>query len=65
MGFIPNFIGCPRKDFTQVKYIKSNSSMIPVKDDEIKEIWRVYFEKLLNEKQKGKSSGRDNMIAIM
>ena len=30
-----------------------------MKDDEIKERWRVYFEKLLNEKQEEESSGRD------
>ena len=39
------------RDFTQVKCIKSDDSRILVKDDKIKKRWRVYFEKLLNEKQ--------------
>ena len=46
------------RDFTQVKCIKSEDSRILVKDDEIKERQRVYFEKLLNEKPE-ENSGRD------
>ena len=30
-----------------------------MKDDEIKKRWRVYFETLLNEKQKTERRGRD------
>ena len=52
-------------DFTQVKYIKSDDTRKLVKDDEIKERRRVYFEKLLNEKKEGKSSGKTNMKTIM
>ena len=39
--------------FNQVKCSKSEDSKILVKDEEIKEIWKNYFEKLLNEKYGG------------
>ena len=37
------------RDFNQVKCIKSKDSKVLVKDEEIKERWKNYFEKLLNE----------------
>ena len=37
------------KDFNQVKCIKSEDSKVLVRDEEIKERWNNYFEKLLNE----------------
>ena len=38
------------KQETLLKCIKSENSKILVKEDEIKERWILYFEKLLNEK---------------
>ena len=37
------------RDFNQVKCIKSEDSKVLVRDEEIKERWKKYFEKLLNE----------------
>jgi hypothetical protein len=36
-------------DFNQVKCIKDMAHMILMKDDEIKNGWRKYFDKLFNE----------------
>jgi hypothetical protein len=37
------------KDFNQVKYIKDEADRLLVKDDEIKNIWREYLDKLFND----------------
>jgi hypothetical protein len=37
------------RDFNQVKFIKNETDMFLVKDDEIKNRWRKYFDKLFNE----------------
>ena len=37
------------RDFNHVKCIKSEDSKVLVKDEETKERWKNYFEKLLNE----------------
>ena len=47
------------RDFNQVKCIKSEDSKILVKDKEIKERWKNYFEKLLNEEHKGMPIGEE------
>jgi hypothetical protein len=36
------------RDFNQVKYIKDENNKLLVKDDEIKNRWREYFDKLFN-----------------
>jgi hypothetical protein len=41
------------RDFSQVKCIKGSDSEVLVKDEEIKDRWKMYFEKLLNEKHEG------------
>ena len=41
------------RDFNQVKCIKSEDSKVFVRDEGIKERWKNYFEKLLNEEQGG------------
>ena len=46
------------RDFNQVKCIKSEDSKLLAIDEEIKERWKNYFEKLLNEKHKGTSIGK-------
>ena len=38
------------RDFSQVKCIKNEDLSVLVKDEEIKDRWKTYFEKLLNEK---------------
>jgi hypothetical protein len=37
------------RDFNQVKYIKDDTGRLLVMDDEIKNRWREYFDKLFNE----------------
>jgi hypothetical protein len=37
------------KDFNQVKYIKDEADRLLVNDDEIKNIWREYLDKLFND----------------
>jgi hypothetical protein len=37
------------RDFNQVKYIKDEVDKLLVKDDEIKNRWREYFDKLFND----------------
>jgi hypothetical protein len=37
------------RDFNQVKYIKDDADRPLMKDDEIKNKWRWYFDKLFNE----------------
>jgi hypothetical protein len=41
------------KDFSQVKCIKGSDSKVLMKDEKIKDRWKMYFEKLLNEKYEG------------
>ncbi|GMP25038.1 hypothetical protein CsSME_00002089 [Camellia sinensis var. sinensis] len=50
------------RDFNQVKCIKSEDSKVLVKDDEIKERWKNYFEKLLNEEH-GSTTIREEIIS--
>jgi uncharacterized protein YjhX (UPF0386 family) len=40
------------RDFNQVKYIKDEVDKLLVKDDEIKNRWREYFDKLFNGSEK-------------
>ncbi|CAL5400242.1 unnamed protein product [Camellia sinensis] len=47
------------RDFNQVKCIKSEDSKVLVKDDEIKERWKNYFEKLLNEEHGSTTIGEE------
>ena len=45
------------RDFHQVKCIKDEADRLLVKDGEIKNIWREYFDKLFNdESEKSRSS---------
>ncbi|XP_047029963.1 uncharacterized protein LOC124637497 [Helicoverpa zea] len=37
------------RDITHIKCMKDESGKVLCKDEEIKEIWKVYFEKLMNE----------------
>jgi hypothetical protein len=37
------------REFNQVKFIKDKTDRLLVKDDEIKNRWRKYFDKLFNE----------------
>jgi hypothetical protein len=37
------------RDFNQVKYIKDEADRLLVKDDEIKNRWREYFDKIFND----------------
>jgi molecular chaperone GrpE (heat shock protein) len=37
------------RDFNQVKYIKNEADRLLVKDEEIKNRWREYFDKLFND----------------
>ena len=41
------------RDVSQVKCIKGSDSVVLVKDEEIRDRWKSYFEKLLNEKHEG------------
>ena len=45
-------------DINIYQCIKSEDSRILAKDDEIKERWRLYFDKLLNKKQKEENNSR-------
>jgi hypothetical protein len=40
------------RDFNQVKYIKDEADRLLVKDEEIKNRWREYFDKLFNDESK-------------
>ena len=41
------------RDFNHIKCIKNEDSRMLVQEEEIKERWRSYFEKLLNENHTG------------
>ena len=43
------------RDFNHIKYIKNEDSRVLVQEEEIKERWRSYFEKPLNENHMGKT----------
>ncbi|GMP66791.1 hypothetical protein CsSME_00027000 [Camellia sinensis var. sinensis] len=47
------------RDFNQVKCIKGEDSKVLVNDEEIKERWNNYFEKLLYEEYGGRSKGEE------
>ena len=44
------------RDFNHIKCIKNKDSRVLVQEEEIKERWRSYFEKLLNENHTGTQS---------
>jgi hypothetical protein len=41
------------RDINQIKCIKDGTDRLPVKDEEIKNIWREYFDKLFNGENEG------------
>ena len=41
------------RDFNHIKCIKNEDSRVLVQEEKIKEMWRSYFEKLLNENHTG------------
>ena len=45
------------KDFTQIKQIKDGDGCVLSDEKEIKERWKAYFEKLLNEENERKVFG--------
>ena len=56
MVFYPIGYGTERKnnrDFNHIKCIKNEDSRVLVQEEEIKERWRSYFEKLLNKNHTG------------
>jgi hypothetical protein len=50
------------KDFNQVKCIKDEADRLLVKDEEIKNRWREYFDKLFNDERKKTAIELDNSI---
>jgi L-rhamnose mutarotase len=48
------------KNFNQVKCIKDEADMLLVKNDEIKNRWREYFDKLFNEESEKTATELDN-----
>jgi hypothetical protein len=50
------------RDFTQIKCIKNETNRLLVKDDEIKNIWREYFDKLFNEESEKTTSELDDLF---
>ena len=46
------------RDFNHIKCIKNEDSRVLVQEEEIKERWRSYFEKLLNENHNGEHNLR-------
>ncbi|KAI8572618.1 hypothetical protein RHMOL_Rhmol01G0213300 [Rhododendron molle] len=47
------------RDISQVKCIKGIDSVVLVKDEAIRDRWKSYFEKLLNEKHEGDFGGEE------
>ncbi|KAI8564244.1 hypothetical protein RHMOL_Rhmol03G0166800 [Rhododendron molle] len=47
------------RDVSQVKCIKDSDSVVLVKDEAIRDRWKSYFEKLLNEKHEGGFDGEE------
>ncbi|XP_047543178.1 uncharacterized protein LOC125075508 [Vanessa atalanta] len=39
----------PSRDVTHIKYMKDEAGKVLCRDEEIKERWKIYFEKLMNE----------------
>ena len=52
------------RDFDYVKCIKSNDQNVLVKDNDIKEMWREYFSKLLNEDNVGDIRTRYDTLLV-
>jgi hypothetical protein len=50
------------RDFNQVKCIKDEADRILVKDDEIKNRWREYFDKLFNDESEKTATELDDSI---
>jgi hypothetical protein len=50
------------KDFNQVKCIKDESDRLLVKDEEIKNRWREYFDKLFNDESEKTAIELDDSI---
>jgi hypothetical protein len=52
------------KDFNQVKRIKNETDRLLVKDDEIKNRWREYFDKLFNDESEKTAIELDDSVDI-
>jgi hypothetical protein len=50
------------RDLNQVKYIKDEADRILMKDDEIKNIWREYFDKLFNDESENTAIKLDDSV---
>jgi hypothetical protein len=50
------------RDFNQIKCIKDEADRILVKDDEIKNRWREYFDKLFNDESEKTATELDDSI---
>jgi hypothetical protein len=50
------------RDFNQVKYIKDKANRLLVKDEEIKNGWREYFDKLFNNESEKTAIELDDSI---
>jgi hypothetical protein len=50
------------RDFNQVKYIKDETDRLLVKDEEIKNRWREYFNKIFNDESEKIAIELDNSI---
>jgi hypothetical protein len=52
------------RDFNQVKRIKNETDRLLVKDDEIKNRWREYFDKLFNDESEKTAIELDDSVDI-
>jgi hypothetical protein len=52
------------RDINQIKCIKDGTDRLLVKDEEIKDRWREYFDKLFNGKNEGPTFELDDMLMI-
>jgi hypothetical protein len=50
------------RDFNQIKCIKDEADRLFVKDEEIKNRWREYFDKLFNDESEKTTNELDNSI---
>jgi hypothetical protein len=50
------------KDFNQVKCIKDEADRLLVKDEEVKNRWRKYFDKLFNDESEKTAIELDDSI---
>jgi hypothetical protein len=48
------------RDINQIKYIKDRTDQLLIKDEEMKDRWREYFEKLFNGENEGPALGLDD-----